>query len=229
MAAVPPTRYRADELADKIRNRLMSDKFSEGDLFMTHAQLAQEYGVSLSTTREAVSRLQELGLLEGRKNKGLVVRRSSPVQLLSRSLPAMVRSEHDIQELALFRYVLEVGAIEVAVLNATVEQIDCLAKLADEFEQAVNRRLGVKRQNEIELAFHGLILQMTGSPLIAGMQQVLAAFFARDAVEASQQDIWQHHAIVAAIRSRDVENARSMIRVHFERERCPVNQPNSSK
>jgi DNA-binding FadR family transcriptional regulator len=216
MTSTASPRYRADELADKIRHRLIDDKWAEGDFFMTHAQLAQEYGVSLSTTREAVSRLQELGVLEGRKRKGLIVRRSSPVELLSRSIPAMANSEKDIHELARLRYVLEVGAIELAVINATDVQVEQLEQLAKEFEQAVNDGVGLVRENDLELAFHGVILQMTHSPLIAGMQQVLATFFSRDPVEADQQTVWQHHAIAAAIRGRDIERARVMIRLHFE-------------
>lgn len=128
----------------------------------------------------------------------------------------MARSEKDISELANLRYVLEVGAIELAVQRATDEQIDRLEQLAQELDQSVNKHLGVARELEIDLAFHSLILQMTQSPLIAGMQQVLAEFFAREASGGNQQDVWEHHAIAAAIRARDIERARSMIRLHFE-------------
>jgi DNA-binding FadR family transcriptional regulator len=216
------TDYRAKQLADKIRHRLVTNKIAHGELFMTHTQIAQEYGVSLGTAREAVSRLQELGILEGRKSKGLVVSRPNPVRLLSRSLPAMAQSEQDIQEIARLRYVLEVGAIELAVLNATDTQISKLVQLACDFEEAVNQKMGIVRESEIELAFHGLVLQMTHSPLIAGMQQVLAEFFSRELVESDQQTVWQHHAIAAAIRARDTEQARVMIRLHIQSEHYPL-------
>src|SRR5262245_40686093 len=99
MTAALSTHYRAGQLAEKIRQRLMANKLADGELFMTEAQLAEEYGVSRSTAREAVSRLRELGILEGRKNKGLVVRRPNPVQLFSRSLPAMAHSAEDIHQI----------------------------------------------------------------------------------------------------------------------------------
>lgn len=59
---------------------------------MTEAQLAAEYGASRTVIREAVSRLQALGILEGRKRKGLIVRHPDPLQLFSNSLPSLVRS-----------------------------------------------------------------------------------------------------------------------------------------
>jgi DNA-binding FadR family transcriptional regulator len=72
-----------------------------------------------------------------------------------------------------------------------------------------------------DMTIHGLILQMTGSPLIAGMQQVLTEFFAaatqgaRRPGSSDESTIWQHHEIESAIRDRDIDRARSMMRLHF--------------
>ena len=63
----PATQVR--ELAQKIRQRIQAERLTDGSFFMTEAQLAAEYGASRTVTREAVSRLQALGLLEGRKAK----------------------------------------------------------------------------------------------------------------------------------------------------------------
>src|SRR6187455_272607 len=101
---------RTSRLAEQIRDRIATAQFSDGDLFMTEAQLAKEYGVSRNIAREAVSQLRGLGILEGRKSKGLLVRRPNPVRLLSHSLTALAQSEDDVDELAKLRYVLEVGA-----------------------------------------------------------------------------------------------------------------------
>ena len=67
----PATQVR--ELAQKIRHRIQTERLPDGSFFMTEAQLAAEYGTSRTVTREAVSRLQALGILEGRKRKGLIV------------------------------------------------------------------------------------------------------------------------------------------------------------
>ena len=189
---------------------------------MTHAQLAQEHDVSLNTVREAVSQLRGLGILEGRRNKGLVVGRFDPERLLPRNWPAMVKSEKEMLELARLRYILEVGAIDFAVRNATDEQIEQLEQITSELEELLQGQVRSKRGFELDLAFHCLILQMTQSPLIAEMQQVLAQFFELEAakwgeqdIDNHQQEIWEHRTIADAIRVRDVEQARSMIRLHF--------------
>lgn len=222
--AHPRADSRTARLADQIRNRIAAEQFCDGDLFMTEAQLAEEYGVSRNIAREAVSQLRGLGILEGRKSKGLLVRRPNPIRLLSHSLTAIAQSEEDIRELANLRYVLEVGAIELAVKHATDEQIDRLKHLAKEYEHARRRGAGIDRQIELELGYHGLILEMTGSKLIIGMQQALTKFFLKVLSRESEtppppsddRDIWQHHAIAEAIGNRDVESARALIRLHFE-------------
>ena len=182
----------------------------DGTFFMTEAQIAQEYGASRTVTREALSRLQALGILEGRKRKGLVVRHPDPLSLLSRSLPSLVASPEDWRDLAQLRYALEVGAIELAVRAATDEQIERLGQIEQEFEQALQEDTSSARTVELDVAFHAQILQMTGSRLIAGMQQVLVQFFqmsprAESTPASAERITWEHRELFHAIRDRDVE------------------------
>jgi DNA-binding FadR family transcriptional regulator len=221
---------RATALAEQIRERIQAEQLRDGDLFMTEAQVAEEFGTSRNVTREAVSQLCALGILEGRKRKGLLVRWPNPIKLLSHSLPSLAQSEKHLSELAKLRYVLEVGAIELAVANATAEQIERLGELAGEYEEAIRQRRGEAEEDRVEIAFHGLILEMTGAKLIVGMQQVLARYFevaerkppagSSEGKPPNQQHkwraAWQHHEIVSAIRDRDVGRARSLMRIHFQ-------------
>jgi len=214
----PETQVR--ELARTIRERIQAERLPDGALFMTEAQLAAEYGASRTVTREAVSRLQALGLLEGRKRKGLIVRRPDPLRLFQNSLPSVMTSPDDWRDLAQLRYALEVGAIELSIRNATDAQIERLAEVETALEQAVRRDSSSIQSTELDLQFHTVILEMTGSTLIAGMQQVLARAFqvmpkAAPTVSAAERICWEHRELLDAIRDRDVERARAMIRLQF--------------
>lgn len=222
-AALRPS--RADDLADRLRERIQKGSFAEGDFFMTEAQVAAEYEVSRTVAREAVSRLTALGILEGRQRKGLVVRRPDPMRLLSQSLPSLSTTD-DLNELSLLRYVLEVGSIELTVRNATAEQIAELERVVEAFTAAVRNRAKPAKVVALDLDFHRLLLEMTGSSLVAGMQSVLVRFFS--AVRYNKLDeariehvIWEHRELYAAVRDRDVERARSMIRAQL-RTRLPA-------
>lgn len=211
---------QAHELARKIRQRIQQQQLADGSFFMTEAQLATEYGVSRTVTREAVSRLQALGILEGRKRKGLLVRHPDPLRLLSSSLPSLAASPDDWRELAQLRYALEVGAIELAIRAATDEQIERLAQTMQQMEAALREDIVSTRSVDLDLEFHAQILQMTGSRLIAGMQQVLVQFFqitphSERTSDSAERIIWEHRELLSAIRDRDVERARAMIRLQF--------------
>jgi len=220
MGLTQPRDYLATDLANRLRQRIQAGSFVDGDLFMTEAQVATEYEVSRTVAREAVSRLTALGIVEGRQRKGLVVRKPDPLQLFSQSLPSLGSSD-DLRELSLLRYVLEVGAIELTVRNATAEQVEQLGQTVD----AMSLALQQGEQSKVvalDLEFHAMLLKMTGSTLVAGMQQVLVRFFA--AVPYAKLDdagvdyiIWEHRELYAAVRDRDVERARNMIRMQLRR------------
>ena len=214
----PETQVR--ELARTIRKRIQSEQLEDGALFMTEAQLADEYQTSRTVTREAVSRLQALGILEGRKRKGLIVRRPDPFRLFQNSLPSLVTSPEDWRDLGQFRYALEVGAIELAIRVATDEQIERLAELESELEREVLEDPASTRSVELDVRFHSLILEMTGSKMIAGMQQVLVQFFQESprgnpTPATAERVCWEHRELLNAIRDRDVERARAMIRIQI--------------
>jgi DNA-binding FadR family transcriptional regulator len=211
---------QATELAHKLRQRIQSEQLADGAFFMTEAQLAAEYGVSRTVTREAVGRLQALGILEGRKRKGLVVRRPDPLRLFSSSLPSLAGSPDDWRELAQLRYALEVGAIELAIRSGTEEQLARLGEIVVEMEQALREDVAGRRSVELDVEFHAQILRMTGSRLIAGMQQVLVQYFqiaplGEPSSTSAERVTWEHRELYNAIRDRDVERARAMIRLQF--------------
>jgi GntR family transcriptional regulator, transcriptional repressor for pyruvate dehydrogenase complex len=218
-----PRKNLSQQLAERIRQHVEQARLPDGALFMTEAEVAEKYQVSRTVAREAVGRLRAIGLLEGRQHKGLIVRHPDPLRLFSDSLPSLARSDQDMSELARLRYVLEVGAIELAVRCATHEQIARLTEIAEQIKKVVRTRAGSKRQKDLDIAFHSLLLEMTGSELVAGMQRVLVDFFRavsqRTPLDAANAEraAWEHAELAAAVRDRDVERARAMIRAQLRR------------
>lgn len=209
---------QSDELAERIRQRIQSERLEDGAFFMTESDLAEEYQVSRTVAREAVSRLTAIGLLEGRKRIGLIVRRPDPLRLLQLGLPSLFDSEQDVSELSMLRYVVEMGAVDLAIRNGSDQQCQQLCELAGEMAAAIRGDQPGKIA-ELDIAFHSLLLQMTSSTLIAGMQRVLVNFF-QSVYQEYQSDettgermIWEHQELAAAIRDRDSNRARTMMQM----------------
>jgi GntR family transcriptional regulator, transcriptional repressor for pyruvate dehydrogenase complex len=158
-------------------------------------------------------------MLEGRKRKGLIVRRPDPIRLLTQTLPSLISSEDDLRELGMLRYALEVGSIELAIQHATEEQLEELARIVSDMEAAFADADLAESFVDLDLQFHALILSMTGSRMISGMRNLLVDFFSKvprrgNLVAVADRMIWEHRELYNAIRARDVERARTMIRMH---------------
>jgi GntR family transcriptional regulator, transcriptional repressor for pyruvate dehydrogenase complex len=212
-------RTQAEELAGRLRRQIQESQLDDGDFFMTEADLAATYEVSRTVAREAVGRLKSLGMLEGRKRKGLIVRRPDPIRLLTQTLPSLISSEDDLRELGMLRYALEVGSIELAIQHATEEQLEELARIVSDMEAAFADADLAESFVDLDLQFHALILSMTGSRMISGMRNLLVDFFSKvprrgNLVAVADRMIWEHRELYNAIRARDVERARTMIRMH---------------
>jgi len=212
----------ANKLADSIRRDTIEKNLHEGDFFMTVDQVGEHYGVSRTIAREAVSQLRGLGILESRQRRGLLIGSPNPSQLMSRWLPfyGQRRDEGKVHELAQLRYTLELGAVDLAISNCSKEGCQRLAELANEFEEIAAACGHGPRADVADLSFHGLILSMTGNPLIAGMHGVLSDYF--HASEQTEQPsdvskaIREHQMIVEAFQQRDCELARSVLRCHLK-------------
>jgi GntR family transcriptional repressor for pyruvate dehydrogenase complex len=212
----------AARVAHGVLQEIRARGLGEGDLFMTEAEIESHYKVSRNIAREAVSRLHGLGVLESRQGKGLLVGKPDPVALLSDTIDLSVSTASDLAHVAQLRYVLEVGASDLAAESATEEETERLLAVTDEHVRLVEgKRKGGREEREIEADFHGLILAMTHSPLVAGMHRVLADYFESAATQVEgwtqvqPHALWQHRAIAEAIRQRDPEQVRALMRQHL--------------
>ncbi len=188
---------------------------------MTGGQIAERYAVSRTVAREALSRLRALGVLESRRRKGVLVAQPDPVKLSAHWVPMFGRAagREGFRMLAQWRYVLELGAVDLAMVGATGDQVQRLRELADEFEAVATVHGHNAEADRIDMIFHATILEMTGNPLVAGMHRVLADYFQASATYDPSADACksarEHHIIVEAFERRDTETARSVLRSHL--------------
>ena len=224
MATVDKDRYLTEQTVSSLREMIAEQGCHPGDRFAKEADLEAKLGVSRSVIREAVSRLRALGILESRRGLGLVVAKPNPAHLLKQVLENHLLNDEDLLDICELRCALEIGAAHLAAKRATEAQLAKLASLVEEFAQAAAGRHD-RLVNDIELDFHGTILEATNSSIIISMHGVLTAFFARSADEIedyaadeiTENDVWEHRAIAEALADRNAEKARMLISGHLER------------
>ncbi|NPT35642.1 FadR/GntR family transcriptional regulator, partial [Paraburkholderia xenovorans] len=68
-----PARALSDTVAQQLLKQIDKGTFRRGDKLPTEAVLAQQFGVSRTVIREAISRLKNEGVVEPRQGSGVFI------------------------------------------------------------------------------------------------------------------------------------------------------------
>ena len=199
--------HQADGLTQEIRQLVLTTAVSP-DAPLTEQRLAQRFGVSRTPVRDALRVLEEEGLVERRKKKGIYLRRPS------------IKEIAEVYEL---RAVLEGFAGRLAVQNATSEDIKQLGSYAKQFTRS-RKREDTANTEQANIAFHSKILDLSGNALLKSIVErfsiVRRAFRLTHEVPpepAGQTTPYPHEAIVERIAARDAGGAEKLLQRHIRR------------
>jgi GntR family transcriptional repressor for pyruvate dehydrogenase complex len=190
----------------------------------SEAELADRFGVSRPTVREALFRLRSDGIIASRRGSGsYVVRRpeAGPSQLIA------ISSMADIQRFYSFRICIEAGAAGLAAemhdpqdLDAITSSYDKLAKTltggAPSVEEDAQFHFAVAR------ASHNQFFISTIENIVGPIRQCMELsrnLSLADNPERRDQVRIEHQAIVNAIAKRSSEEASEMMRLHISNAR----------
>ncbi|PZU09750.1 FadR/GntR family transcriptional regulator [Sphingomonas sp.] len=200
--------------------RIARGEFAIGARLPAERDLAQAYGVSRPTIREAVIALEVDGLVE--------VRQGSGVYVTARQPDAGHARETDIGpfELLEARRAIEAEVCALAALHITDGEIAALTELLDEMEND-NLHDDISRAEKADHRFHLLIADASRNSAMAAVVELLwkarsrspqSRLLKRKAHKAGvKPTVEEHRAIVAALAAHDPEAARAAMRAHLGR------------
>ena len=127
------------QLQSLICNYIAENQLGPDDPLPAEADLAELFGVSRNSVREAVKSLQVLGVLVSRPGSGLFVGEFSFDPIVD-SLPyAIVVDYRDLADLLEVRRTLEVGMVDHIVSSRTDEQVAELDEIIDRWKRAITK------------------------------------------------------------------------------------------
>ncbi len=193
---------KSDDLAEKLSTRIVRGEFQPGEK-LRQDLIAREFGVSQVTVREALLNLASQGLAISMPRRGMCV---APMD------------QSAIDELHTMRCALEPVALYRSVPNLTPAQIA-------EIEKAHTRCNAAETSadwEEANRAFHMAVIAACRMPrMIAAINnlQLLYSwhFNTRQTVRWRQGENPDHAAILAAIKDRNAERARTIMQRHLTR------------
>lgn len=212
----------SSQIAEQIRSSILAGEFSPGDKLPPERELAEMFGVSRPSVREALNLLASSGLIESYQGGGTVVK--SLVEISAGNpLSDLIKGE---QERALdvieVRKCMEAWTSYYAAKRALPEDIRKLEKIVAEMERNLEE---MKPSQDLDANFHVIIAQATHNVVWLHLMQSIF-----DAMKEFQRGVWravylteedhrhlfQHHrAVFEAIRDRDPERARNEMLTHL--------------
>jgi len=194
-------------LTHKIYKNLKEDiinlRFKE-DSIITEKELAERYKVSKTPVREALKKLNSEGFIEVLPRKGYFI--------------ASISVE-DLKNIFQIRMILEVGASEIAIANASLNDIEKLKEIANTKVKTINSKSYIE-YSEINYRFHLLIAKSTNNNMLAnmieGVLNQLRRVLYKDLCNLDFENMKNEHLkIVDAIEKKDISLVKIIMEKHL--------------
>jgi GntR family transcriptional repressor for pyruvate dehydrogenase complex len=209
----PPVRgdTLVDEVVHEIRHMILTGTIEPGGFLPTRRELAEQFGVGLSTVHEAIQALSAVGMLASRAGKGTWVRSDALDVWIH---PQAVRTrlgELKARRVYEARAVIEIALTEMAAERATPEDIQDIRDALERMEVSVGDSEAFV---ESDLAFHLAVARAGKNQLLEQFYHLLRKLIVEVIHEmvslpgVKEDSIPYQRAIIEAIDQRDPTRAR---------------------
>jgi GntR family transcriptional repressor for pyruvate dehydrogenase complex len=207
-----------DDVTHEIRQMILTGAVEPGEFLPTRKELADQFGVGLSTVHEAIQALAAVGMLASRPGKGTWVREDALDVLIH---PETVRNrlgELNARKLYEARGVIEVALTEFAAERATPEDIQRIRDAMRRMEANVDDNDAFVKA---DLDFHLAVARAGKNELLGQFYHLLRKLIVEVIHEmlnlpsVKEDSIPYQRAIVEAIEARDPERAREAAVAHM--------------
>jgi len=213
---IPETASLSALIYDQLKSAITSmDIYDPGaDLKLDERGLSEQFGASRTPLREALTRLDQDGLVKILPRRGIIIVRKTKAEIL---------------EMITVWAALESMAARLVCEIATDTELAELQRLVDSYDSSrVYQHMSEYSDDNIR--FHSTIIRLSKCDLIAEMIDSLfrhvrairrRTIHEKDRAERSVRD---HSAIVAALVKRDADRAAKLVREHTMKLRKHVEQ-----
>jgi DNA-binding FadR family transcriptional regulator len=217
-------RNHYEEITEQVKRLIVEGKLKVGDKLPSTKQMSEQFGVGRSTTREALSALKAMGLIEIRQGGGCRVISSAPAGVELPELQSLRLNRDTVLELLEARESLEVSNAAIASVKRSEEDLAKLRGIVDE----MNRFAGDETEGErLDLLFHLTLAEATHNSIMVRLFESIMGhietaihdirrveLYASEAV--AERLYREHSAIFEAIVQQDAGLASERMKQHLQ-------------
>lgn len=207
------------EVASQISRLIEAGRLKPGDRLPPERDLAEMFGVSRTSVRDAIRVLEMRGLVEPRHGEGTLVRQVPIDAIVTPLADALVSSKNLTADLFDMRRMLEPPLARAASLRATPEDLKIMKDILR--RQAERVRAGEVAIEE-DNAFHYQIARAARNQVVLAVMDVVMELLQDSRARSLQspgraeKSLDGHRRILLAIRNGDPDLAVEAMRLHLE-------------
>lgn len=204
----------------QISEFIRAGMYAPGDQLPSERQLAQQLGVSRTSVREALRKLEMIGLVEIRQGLGTFVKDPSSEKIQAALVPYLLTNPETLLKVFELREIIEVEAAGRAAERADAGQIAVMQHWAEAVESYIARG-NLDSMVIADVEFHRQIIIATDNEVLVDLMDSIVDLL-REMRRASPtipelrpEIITGHRAILAAIQAADSQAARQAMQAHL--------------
>jgi DNA-binding GntR family transcriptional regulator len=181
---------------------ILSGKYRPGDR-LNESQIARELNISRIPVREALSQLQEQGLVQNRERRGMFVTNITPEEVL---------------QISSLRLILEAEALRLARARMTPLMLAELESLVVQMENLEGDLLDAAA---LDLKFHRALWRASGNPFLERtLYGLIIPLFAHKTLEHVTHDVrrWRmshHRVLLDVVSGRSSDDLQAVLLTHL--------------
>ena len=181
---------------------ILAGKYKPGDR-LNESQIARELNISRIPVREALSQLQEQGLVQNRERRGMFVTNIGPEEVL---------------QISSLRIILETEALRLAKARMTPEILEQLDRLMLQMDSWNGTLLEAAA---LDLEFHRTLWKAAGNPYLdRALNALMVPLFAQKTLEHVTKDVrrWRlshHRMLLDAVAGRSGDDPQEILLTHM--------------
>lgn len=215
-----PKQRLSDGLALRVKRLIQERGFKPGDRLPSISEMTTRFGVGQATLREALKKLETLGIVSVKHGSGIYVSKSPDALLISNPINDGILTKSLLMDLTETRLLIETKAAELAARNATEEDLEQIREALREEEISRSGQPGVGKSKP--MLFHRAVAAASGNVVLSQILEVISDLFESEQAmvfriySSKYNDQVEHQKIFEAIEAKDETLAAERMKTHLQ-------------
>ena len=205
------------EILNMITDNILAGNLKPGDKLPTEFELAESLDVGRNSVREAIKMLHSLGVVEVKMGAGTFITSSMNGAILDPLILSLAFEQGTSRELVDLRLMIEIGAANLAIQDATDEEIERLQAANEKLREAAEKQNSDSNYlREADLNIHYTLFEIAKNRFLAKIGKAIYRLFFASIEKTVEIDAYRAYLknklYIDAIKARDKELVSAKIR-----------------